>query len=79
MQYLPGTCPHAAAGSARGISPLRDIYAHRGIRYCALPEGAVTAEPVLGNARAVLACRGYDPPPEAAGWRFSGAPSPSLT
>jgi len=50
---------------ARVTALLRDIYAHRGIRYCALPEGAVTAEPVLGNARAVLACRGYDPPPEA--------------
>jgi hypothetical protein len=44
---------------------LEEIYARRGIRYHALHEARVAAQPRLGNARAVLACRGFDPPPEA--------------
>ena len=43
---------------------LEQIYAARGVRYVTLPEKLVTAEPRLGNARAVLECRGHRPAPE---------------
>ena len=49
----------------RATALLQEIYARRGIRYRALPEATVTAQPRLGNARAVLGCRGFRPTQEA--------------
>ena len=50
---------------ARATALLQEIYARRGIRYCALPETVVTAQPRLDNARAILGCRGFRPTPDA--------------